>query len=288
MSRHVRAVAAASVLIAVGSALAGPPGELTLATGYWSGDYGDEVRTETHATTLRYIVGNDLQFRAEVPLVRVRSSTTVAASASGHGPSETGTQSQTHGGGGLSTGPGGGIDADVSDAWVSGLGDLRLAVARAVVGGGVKLFSLDAGAQIKVPTADSTEGLGTGEWDLRAGLSGEYRFWSATLFGGAGWTRFGDPEWVELQDGVDLYLGLEGSIFKDSVAISGWVDAHQEMVAGRGEPTVIGLEVRSLRRARWRVAFTAGLGSAAEDFGVILGYSFYSGAASTGRRGIVR
>jgi len=286
MSRHARAVATALALIALGSALAGPPGELTLATGYWTGDYGDDVRTETHATTLRYILGNDFQFRVEVPLVRVRSTAGVVVS--GPGGQVTGTQARAHTGNGNATGPGGGIDSSIEDDWVSGLGDLRLAVAHAVAGGGAKLFRLEAGAQVKVPTADAAEGLGTGEWDLRVGLTGEYRFWSTTMFGGAGYGRFGDPVWIELQDGFDVYLGLEGTAFRDSITISGWVDAQQEMVEGRGLPTIIGLEVRSLRRARWRVAFTAGLGSAAEDFGVMLGYSFYNGATSTGQRGIVR
>ncbi|NIP94556.1 MAG: hypothetical protein GWO24_14365, partial [Akkermansiaceae bacterium] len=44
------------------------------------------------------------------------------------------------------------------DVWVSGF--YRLA------GGGARVYSVDAGLEIKVPTAEEGE-LGTGEWDYR-------------------------------------------------------------------------------------------------------------------------
>jgi hypothetical protein len=146
---------------------------------------------------------------------------------------------------------------------------------------------MDGGVELKVPTADADYGLGTGEWDLRAGLSGEYRFWPVTAYGGVGWNRFGDPAWIELNDVVDVFVGLEGDAFRGRISVSGWVEARPEVVDERGTESIAGLELRSLGRYRWRVGLTAGLGSV-EEYGVVLGYSFQTGAASRGHRGMLR
>jgi hypothetical protein len=173
-----------------------------------------------------------------------------------------------------------------SGDWVSGIGDLRLAATRSLAGGGVKLFRIDAAAQVKIPTADESEGLGTGEWDLRAGLSSEYRFWSVVAFGGAGWNRLGDPGWVELNDVADAYFGLEGAAFGGRAVVSGWIEGYDETVDGVGATGAVGLELRTNRR--WRGAVTAGLGGGAESYGLLLGYSFSPSGTATSYRRMLR
>lgn len=254
--------------------------ELAVVAGYSTG--GDDATQEfdTRSLTLRYVVGDTTQLRAEMAALQVRDVGAVVRL--GWGPSPV--RRKDSGG---PSGPGGPGEPEAG-GWTSGLGDLRVALSRALAGGGAKLFRVDAAAQVKAPTADEKEGLGTGEWDVRAGVSGEYRFWSVAAFGGVGWNRLGDPAWVELNDVVDAYLGLEGLAFGERVIVSGWMDGHAEIVDGVGPAGALGLELRANQRRRWRGVVTAGLGDAAEDFGVLFGYSFSPGGRATGYRGMLR
>lgn len=277
-----------SLLVLTGNVPAGPPGEFSLFAGYWSGDYGTGVESSTQAMTFRYVYGNRFRFRAELPLLRVQPAERIEAtnpgSSQGDGSGDGTGQNQA--GNGSGPGGGGGTGAQSIDD-LSGVGDLRLAGSFDVIGGGVKLFRMDANLELKLPTADDEQRLGTGEWDLRVGLAGEYRFWPVTAYGGVGWTRFGDPAWVELNDVFDLYAGLEGDAFQGKIIVSGWIDASPEVVVNRGAETIAGLEFRSLGRYRWRMAVTAGLGGY-EEYGVVVGYSFQSGTDSRGYRGMLR
>jgi hypothetical protein len=284
MFRRVTLLITALALALAGVARAGVNDELSVLAGYATGDYGAEHESDTQALTLRYVAGNTWQFRAELPVLRIRNVGAVVRT--GHGPAPVGGQGDGSGNGSGSQGNGAG--GPRSGDWVTGVGDLRLAGTRKLVGGGAKVFRLDAGAQVKAPLADEDEGLGTGEWDLRAGVSGEYRFWSVSAFGGVGWNRLGDPAWVDLNDVVDAYFGLEGAAFGERVILAGWIDGHEEVVDDSGEIGAVGLEVRSRGRKCWRGVVTLGLGSAAEDYGVMLGYSFSPGGAGAGYRGMLR
>lgn len=276
---------AISLLALAGSVSAGPPGEFSLFAGYWSGDYGTGTETSTQAMTLRYVYGNRLRLRAELSMLRIQPSERIDSTS----PTPSRTSGSGYGSpqdqGGMGSGPGGGGAYSLEDP--SGFGDLRVAGSYDLIGGGVKLYRMDANLELKVPTADDEQGLGTGEWDLRAGLSGEYRFWPVTAYGGVGWNRFGDPAWVELNDVVDAFAGLEGDAFHGKIIVSGWLAASPEVVLYQGAETTAGLEFRSLGRYRWRIGFTAGLGEY-DEYGVVLGYSFQTGSASRGYRGMLR
>ena len=170
----------------------------------------------------------------------------------------------------------------------TGLGDVRLGGSLRLAGGGVKLHRLDGGVEVKLPTADEEESLGTGETDLRIGVAGSYRFWSTTAFGGVGWNRLGDPAWVQLYDVVDLYLGLEGEIAGGKLVLSGWLEGNPEVVDGDGFRSAAGLELRSRGRTRFRGLLRTGLTGAAEDFTLAVGISFgvdtlWSGALGPAR-----
>jgi hypothetical protein len=286
MLRRVPLLTVVLALALGGVSQAGLSDELSFAARYSTADYGANGESDTRAFTLRYVVGNAVRFRAELPMLQVRNVGTIVRT--GQGPSPVG----QHGQGG-SSGPGGSgrdgaaVGSGTGD-WVTGVGDLRLAATRSLAGGGAKLFRVDVGAQAKAPTADEREGLGTGEWDMRAGVAGEYRFWSVTAFGGTGWNRLGDPSWIDLNDGLDAYVGLEGVAFGERVTVAGWIDGHEESVDGVGAAGVVGLEVRGNGRPGWRGAVTVGLGDAAEDVGVMFGYSLSPGGAGPGYRGMLR
>jgi hypothetical protein len=139
------------------------------------------------------------------------------------------------------------------------------------------LHRVDAEIEVKVPTADEEEGLGTGEWDARAGLGLERRFWSLTAFGGLGWTRIGDPEWLDFRDPVDGYLGLETEPGRRGLRWSAWIDASGEVVPGAGSRARVGVGLRFSTALRWHFSATAGLTEAAEEFGLSLGLAWGGG-----------
>jgi hypothetical protein len=295
----------ASVLLTAADAEAADKGELTLLAGYSTGDYGTDVDSDTEFFALRYVVGKAVRFRVQQYVLRIDPIGSVVPTGSGLSPRGRRKRESTADGGegmpgsgsGSGNGPGSGsgdvtIDDPAQDELElgssSGLGDLVVAATRTFAGGGARRFRLDAGVQAKAPVADEQEGLGTGEWDFRLGASTEYRGWSVTMFGGAGWNRLGDPDWIDLNDVFDAYVGLEGDAFGERVTLSGWIDGHEEIVDGDGTAATLGFEARAIGGPRWRVGLTAGLGDGAADYGVLLGYSFSIGRDSSSYRGMLR
>jgi hypothetical protein len=261
-------------------------GEVTLFGAAASGDYGTGFETGSEWLTLRYVTGDDLQIRADLSMVRVETMSSVDLTGLGptptggrHGPGSRAGQ----GGNGIggSSGTGTAADAAVTDSGpltsdrTSGLGDLFVGLSKRVAGGGVRLYRLDANLEVKIPTASEEDALGTGEWDYRIGVAGEYRFWSATTFGGVGWNVLGDPPWVELDDVLDVLAGVDSDPWLgERVIVSGWVEGWQEAVEGTGHRAAVGVGVRSTGRVRWQLQLRAGLTDAAPDLGVLFGVSF--------------
>jgi hypothetical protein len=259
-------------------------GELTLFAGAASGDSGTGIDTGSQWLTLRYITGDDLQFRADLSMVRAAYASALrfsaTAPAAGDGRRRAGGEVTGPGGDGAATEP------VILESTATGLGDLYLAVSRRIAGGGVRLFRMDGNFEVKVPLADADDNLGTGEWDYRLGVAAEYRFWAATAYGGAGWNRLGDPSWVELQDAVDAFVGVEGDpIAGGRVALGGWLEAVQETVELEGYRAAVGFGLRTTGRTRWRVQVRAGLTDATADLGLLVGVSFGVSAPGPGIRG---
>ena len=167
----------------------------------------------------------------------------------------------------------------------SGVGDVFLAFSGRLLGGGAKVFRMDAGIEAKAPTADSEEGLGTGEWDAHVGLTSEYRFWSATAFGGIGWNILGDPEWVELEDVPDAYGGIESEPLAGRWIVSGWLAGNPEVVEGVGSRGILGFGIRTTGSWRFRLQASAGLTDGSEDFTVLLAVSHGVMTPTVGTRG---
>jgi hypothetical protein len=153
------------------------------------------------------------------------------------------------------------------------LGDLRLGLAARLFGKPAGLYMMDFEVDVKAPTADADEGLGTGEWDGRVGFAGERRFWTATAFAGLGWTRIGDPEWIDFRNPIDAYGGVESEPLGPGILISGWIEGTSEIVPGAGERTALAVGLRGNRKNSWRLSATVGLSDAAEDFGVRLSFT---------------
>jgi hypothetical protein len=277
------------------------PGQLTVAASSISGDWGTGVDTDRRSALVRFVWGGKTRLRGDLEFLDLRSDgplvvqtpfgPVAAGQRSGPGPGGSGSGS---GSGGSGSGPGtpGGSPPPpgepetlpVADERSSGVGDLRLGVERTLVGGGGRLFRLDAEVGVKVPTADEEEYLGTGEWDYRIGLGSEYQFWTGTLFAGAGWNRLGDPAWTVLEDVLDAYIGMASDPLAGGLVVAGWLEANQEVLAGAGDRTAAGLSVHGGGRLRWRIELTAGLSGSAEDLSAAFGLSLGTDVLGAGRR----
>jgi hypothetical protein len=313
-SAPVLAVLAISFLLP--STVVGEGAEITVSGSQISGDFGSDVESDRQAINLRLTFGDRTQVRIDAGFLRVRGPSlgivttpfgpvTVGPNRKGGGGGSGGSGGGSGGGdggggGGGGGGSGGGItamsgtfvtaaeatDPDEADEWVSGAADVGLTLSHMILGGGAKIYRLDADLRLKAPVADEQEYLGTGEWDYRLGMSGQYRFWSMTGFGGIGWNMLGDPSWVELEDVLDIYAGVESEPLAEKVIVSGWLEGNEEVVAGTGNRTALGVGVRTTGKVRYQGQLTAGLGGSAEDFSVLFGVNFGVDRPRIGRRSI--
>lgn len=262
--------------------------ELTVLAAHTEGDYGTGVAADSQTLVFRLSGGDVLHYWVDVPLLRTLATDggvlhtglgptpgrrrqgdgTVTPEPSGSGGAM-GSGSQGHSGGA----PEGSPTLDGTTTWTSGMGDLRLGFGGRLLGGGVRLYRLDADLAVKAPTADELDGLGTGKWDARLGLLGEYRFWSVTAFGGVGWSSLGDPEGVTLEDALDAYVGLESGPLAGRFLISGWLSGREEVVSGTGARTLLGFSFRTTGRIRWRGSLAVGLTDGSEDLSATFGMS---------------
>ena len=269
-------------------------GEISVLGAAATGDYGTGLDSDTQWLTMRYVTGDDLQFRAGLSMVRVGSLSGV--SFTGLGPTSmggNGSQSRhDQGGSGSLGGMSPSLDGSTTaptvfeESQTTGLGDLYLAISKRVLGGGVRLFRFDANFEVKVPTANETANLGTGEWDYRLGLAGDYRFWSMTTYGGVGWNKLGDPVWVDFNDVLDAYVGIESNpIARERLIISGWVEGWQEAIDSIGDRAALGVGLRTTGKVRWRLQLRTGLTEATADLAVLFGLSFGVSPPGPGIRG---
>jgi hypothetical protein len=99
-----------------------------------------------------------------------------------------------------------------------------------------------------------------------------------------GWNSLGDPEWVELSNALDAFVGVESQPLGDRVILSGWLEGNEEVVPGTGSRTALGIGLVGSRKLRWRAQLIAGLGGSAEDFSATFGVSFGVSSPTVGSR----
>lgn len=288
------ALVVVAALAAVGGGASLPPAlawdaEIGSAFEHFEGDYGGVETVATDRFALRLATGDAWQFRVEIPylwteggdVIRVGGTTLPDGGArrgrepgsGGAGPALALPLAETG-------------DAVVVPTTIEGLGDVEFGISHRLGGGGAAVSRLDASLDLKAPTADEDEGLGTGEWDARLGLEGEYRFWSGRGFAGAGFTRHGDPDGFDIDDVFDAFAGYETDPWARGRAVAfGWVEAQEEVVDGAGALALAGIGVRTLGRTRFVAQVAAGLDDGAADWSVHAGIAFGVATPSGARPG---
>jgi hypothetical protein len=267
--------------------------DFTLKGEHLSGDYGTGESRNRESVSLRVAKGDRLRFWTELRTIRAESPLGIANTPLGPAPLDGEQvrdrigQGEPGGNGEGDAGPGSGSvqgELAAGGGWSSGIGDVEMGLTARILGKAAGLFRLDGEFEVKVPTAEEEEGLGTGEWDVRVGLSGERRFWSLTSFAGVGWNRLGDPDWIDLEDAVDLFAGIETEPFGREMRGSVWIEGNTETVPGAGSRMVIGAGLRNGGRLPWRLSAFAGITDASEDLGLTFAMSLGGKQQRAGRR----
>ncbi len=199
---------ALAVLALLNAPLALAESQFTATTGLdiSSGKYGQDSRTDTVVVpvSLKYEV-DDWTFRAMIPYVHT------------HGPASV---------------IGNGLDQVTIDSGktgtrsVAGLGDVVLSVGWNALQNGPWLVELMA--KVKLPTADSSKGLGTGQRDVSLQVDLYRAFGQHTLLATLGQKHTGDPAGTALNDPLFSSLGWMSKL-SATTTIGSSVDYRQKL-----------------------------------------------------------
>ncbi len=211
--RHSTSVLALAACFAL--ALPASPGALAsdgaaawdadIGVGYLSGDYGTDFDTElfSFTTRLRRQFSRG-EIRVSLPYVNLTSEGEVTI-VDGR-PVRTPDALP-----GLPGFPGPPAPS-ASETSVSGVGDAKLRGELHVVQGTDSRPWVSVVAQVKAPTADEAEGLGTGETDLTGGVGVVYPLGRVSALVDASFTKMGDPEGFDFEDVLAYGGGLSWRI----------------------------------------------------------------------------
>lgn len=210
-------------------------GYLEVGGGYKTGDFGTPIRSNLYyfSTALGYVSpGYDVS--VTVPYLFLVNS----------GSSQTGMMNMN-----------------------SGLGDIILRGGRVLVPEGEKGFSLDGALAIKLPTADETKGLGTGETDYGAFLNLHQQVGGVKLTLLSGYIKVGEPAGIVYND-VYLY-GMGISKLLDATEVYLSFEGSRAMVPGAQDPREIHAGAFHVLNTDYAVKGSAfaGLNNGGPDFG---------------------
>jgi hypothetical protein len=233
-------------------------------------------RTEVSGLELRWRgAWERISLRVAVPWVRFEGSGVLVQAGGGWvtAPGGSGEGNGSPGG----NGPGGPERVQTvgtPEEWeASGLGDARLTTAVRVGRDRPSgIWSLHGG--VKVPTADESEGLGTGETDGWFGVTWLREGWHADVEAWAEWCALGDPSGYDLEDGPAGGVLVRWPVRRIEMAAG--ADAGSAVASGLPSRRSAVLLVRggAGRRTVWEVEARAGLSDASPDVGVAMSVGF--------------
>lgn len=154
----------------------------------------------------------------------------------------------------------------------SGPGDLILRGGLVLVPEGERGFSVDGSLALKLPTADETRGLGTGETDFGAFLSLRRRFETIKLSLLGGYIKIGDPPLLNYNDSYLYGVGVSRSFGRTELFAS--YEGRRAMVPGAVNPREINAGFFHVLSSDYAIkggAFS-GLNSGGPDFGLNIGF----------------
>jgi hypothetical protein len=153
----------------------------------------------------------------------------------------------------------------------SGLGDIIARAGVVLLPENTAGFSAHGSVAVKIPTADETRGLGTGEADYAAFASISQRLQAFKLALTAGYLKRGDPPDLDYHDGFSYGFGLSRR-FKRTT-IYGSYDHRRAVISGFAHPQEVGAGFFHILNTDYAVKghLFAGLNNGGPDRGGSLG-----------------
>lgn len=173
------------------------------------------------------------------------------------------------------------FDASISSSYIflsdelgndTGIGDIYLHAGTVLSNRRNLSNELYGSIEVKLPTADVSTGLGTGETDLGFFLNYTHRIHATSLMLIGGYTFNGDSRSTRYQDVFNYGIGV--STYFDRWYLYGRIEGQQQRLSTGSNPLLLsgGLFYR-LQAARFiKLEITSGLNDASADFGMIAGY----------------
>lgn len=228
--------------------------EVTVSTGvdYSEGDFGTDVDTSILVVPLTLRTKfDDLTISASIPYIEINGSSSVVGG--GEGPII--------------------VDPTLTDTKRSGIGDLSLRARYNLIDFGPAELSIDG--RVKLPTGSEAKRLSTGETDFSAGFEVAATQGAVQPFAELGYRVLGDPDGVNLRNGI---YGSAGAVvlFPGSVAAIASYDYVEASVDTVDDSHSLfgGLVIPVGRRIDLTTYGTAGLSDSAPDWGVGVLLSF--------------
>ncbi len=214
---------------------------------YSTGDYGQAEETEILVVPVsaKATAGN-FAFTVTVPYLRI------------DGP------------GGVVVGPGGEPLPGVPSAGGvrQGIGDLTLGATYTVPSETLGGLELEFGGRVKLPTADQSEQLSTGETDFTASADVSYPIGNVVPFVSLGYRFLGDPEGVDLQDGPTASIGASILLGQSVLIVSYDYARASSALAEDAHEIFAGLSAPLSSRFNLTGYGIVGLSEGSPDFGI--------------------
>jgi hypothetical protein len=171
--------------------------------------------------------------------------------------------------GGQNVVPGiGAVNRSRGSSSASGIGDLVAAATWNAHYDRESMLGIDLTGKVKFGTADERKGLGTGENDFSFGADLYKSIDRMTFFGSLGYTLFGEPPGLRLDNGFYWSLGASWRLPpRESIGVS--LDGRQAIAPGSGDQRELtGFWSRALD-ASWKAQayFLVGLADGSPDWG---------------------
>ncbi len=228
---------------------------VSTSVNYETGDYGTGVNSETWyvpVTVKRYFSSGDVS--VTVPYVQTSGAgvTTIDGSV-------------------FPIGGGGTPETN------SGLGDIIIRGSYYLLSESKEVpFDLNVTGKLKVPTADDSRGLGTGEFDTGVGLEFSKSLKSGfTGYFDVYYTAIGDPPGLELEDRVSFDLGLSAPL-APKWAVSAFYEESTPLVKSNPHlrDFLVSFEFKADSRTKVFFGAVLGLNEASPDYGLSAGVSY--------------
>lgn len=178
-----------------------------------------------------------------------------------------------HGGGGGGGMPGG-HDPPAQDFDKLGLADPYLSVGAIVFRDVFDRNSIATFASVKAPVANETQGFGSGEWDVGAGVSWYRRTPRDLFFAELAYWSLGDPPDVDLKNPIALEVSYGWALDDGRYLVEASLWGRTETVEGVDGPIAIDLTLSRALKSQHSVYVTAeaGLTESAPDYSLSVGY----------------